>query len=336
MKVRRVAYAALRRNYHAIDEPASLRALGADARARIPADADVVLAVTSLIAAALGPLDRPLVSWDDATESAMLDYYPLFRNLSARTRRQSESVGQSASAAVTLAIYSSEWAAASARDGYGLAPERTAVVPFGPNLDHVPDTALIHASIAARGQDCCRLLWVGVDWRRKGGPLAVAIAQTLSDAGVVVELTVAGCSPPADVRLPAWVRVEGFISKRSAEGNAHLASLFARAHFFVMPSAAEAYGLVLVEAAAFGVPVVAIRTGGVPTIVLDDETGLLEPATSGPAPYAERMLDLWRDRSRYDAMARAARKRVDETLNWEVAGRDVLTRLKALLPRRAT
>ena len=331
MKVRRVLYACVRQNYHAIDEPASLAALGAEARALIPADADAVVAVTSLIAAALGPLNKPLVSWDDATEAAMLGYYPLFKRVSRRTMRQSDAMGRAAVKAVRLAIYSSEWAATSARSAFGMPAESVAVVPFGPNLDQIPESAEVDAAIAARPRDCCRLLWAGVDWERKGGPLAVAIGHALTDAGVNVELTVVGCTPPSGVVLPEWVRVEGFISKRTPEGEARLAGLFSRSHFFVMPSRAEAYGLVYVEAAAFGVPAVAIQTGGVPTIVLDGHTGLLEPSSSSAAPYAARILDLWRDQARYEAMARAARRRVDERLNWDIAGRDVLARVEHLL-----
>ena len=98
-----------------------------------------------------------------------------------------------------------------------------------------------------------------------------------------------------------------------------------------MPSVAEAYGLVYAEAAAFGVPAVGVRTGGVPTIVVDDETGLLEEPDAGAERYAARMLALLRDRASYERMARAARRRAEQRLNWSVAGADVVTRLERLV-----
>jgi glycosyltransferase involved in cell wall biosynthesis len=177
---------------------------------------------------------------------------------------------------------------------------------------------------------------VGVDWERKRGDLAVEIAKRIEAHGISVELTVAGCRPPGDRELPEWVKVEGFVSKRTAAGAARLAELFARSHFLVMPSLAEAYGLVYAEAAAFGVPSVAARTGGVPTVVIDGETGVLDDPTATAESYAGRVLALLRDRPRYEQMARAASARSAAVLNWDVAGRDALARIEDLVDGRVT
>jgi glycosyltransferase involved in cell wall biosynthesis len=327
MRLRQRWFDATGKVYHAVADPAALEAMGRYARARIPADADAVLAVTSLVAAAVGPLDIPFASWDDATYAGMLHYYPDFRRMPAVSRRQIATVGARAARAVSLAIYASEWAAASARDAYRLPAERVAVVPFGANLDALPSDADVERAIAQRPADVCRLLWVGVDWQRKGGPLTLAIAQALRDAGVRVELTIAGCDPGP---VPEWAHVEGFISKREPGGEARLAALFARSHFFMMPSNAEAYGLVYAEAASFGVPSVAIRTGGVPTIIVDGETGLLEEPSTNANGYATRILPYLRDYMVYNRMSNAARRRAVQQLNWDVAGRRVTALLAEL------
>ncbi len=52
---------------------------------------------------------------------------------------------------------------------------------------------------------------------------------------------------------------------------------------FVLPSDCEPFGLVLVEAMAHGLPVVATNAGGVPEIVKHNETGLLVPAQNASA-----------------------------------------------------
>jgi glycosyltransferase involved in cell wall biosynthesis len=205
-----------------------------------------------------------------------------------------------------------------------------AVVPFGANLETLPTGDEVQRAIAARPRTRCRLLWVGVDWERKRGDLVIEIAQRIEAHGIPVELTIVGCRPPGDRELPEWVQVEGWVSKRTAIGRARLAELYARSHFLVMPSDAEAYGLVYAEAAAYGVPSVATRTGGVPTVVVDEETGILDDPGAGAESYAGRILGLMRDRPRYEVMARAAAARSAAMLNWDVAGREAVARIAAV------
>ncbi|MDB4883286.1 MAG: glycosyl transferase group 1 [Gemmatimonadetes bacterium] len=331
MKLRRRWYGLRGQAYHANMERSALDAYGARARSLIPRDVDGVFAVTSMIAAGLEGLNVPIISWDDASPAALTDYYPEFVRLSATSARDNDAMGRRAARNVSLALYASEWAADSARAAYGLPAEKVAVVPFGANLDELPSGVEVAAAIAARPGNVCRLLWIGVDWQRKRGDLVVEIARRIVATGIPVELTVVGCTPTPREPLPDWVRVEGFVSKQTPEGAARLAKLFARSHFLVMPSLAEAYGLVYCEAAAFGVPSVATRTGGVPTIVLDGETGILDDLHATAESYVGRMLPLLRDRERYDAMARGARARSEARLNWDVAGREVVARIEGVV-----
>ena len=60
-------------------------------------------------------------------------------------------------------------------------------------------------------------------------------------------------------------------------------ALMAAADVFVLPSLAEPFGLVLLEAMALGRPVVATRAGGPVEIVVDGETGFLVPPSSPDA-----------------------------------------------------
>lgn len=77
---------------------------------------------------------------------------------------------------------------------------------------------------------------------------------------------------------------------------------------FALASAHEAFGLVLVEAMFAGLPVVATRVGGIPSVVEDGHTGLLvEPLN--PAQLASAMLDLFRTPERRREMGLKGRDR---------------------------
>jgi glycosyltransferase involved in cell wall biosynthesis len=83
---------------------------------------------------------------------------------------------------------------------------------------------------------------------------------------------------------------------------------------FVLPSHAETFGVVLVEAMAMGKAIVATNSGGVPEIITDGTTGLLIPPRDGQA-LADALLRLLKDqqlRSSFSLEARAdALKRFD-------------------------
>jgi len=83
---------------------------------------------------------------------------------------------------------------------------------------------------------------------------------------------------------------------------------------FVMPSRVdpkiphEGFGIAFVEAAAFGVPAIGSRAGGIPDAIVDGETGILVPEES-PVDLANALTFLYRKPERRKEMGRAARER---------------------------
>lgn len=59
--------------------------------------------------------------------------------------------------------------------------------------------------------------------------------------------------------------------------------VYQHASLLVLPSRNESFGMVAVEAAACGVPVMASQTGGIPSVIQDGETGTLLPPDDGVA-----------------------------------------------------
>jgi len=127
------------------------------------------------------------------------------------------------------------------------------------------------------------------------------------------------------------VQVHGFLNLNDPRESAFLKGLFLNSHFLVVPTQAECFGIVFAEAHAFGLPAVSRAVQAVPSIVVDGETGILEPAGAPASAYARRILALVRDRDRYRLMARAARARFEAKFTWErFAARVVETIAEAL------
>jgi glycosyltransferase involved in cell wall biosynthesis len=86
-----------------------------------------------------------------------------------------------------------------------------------------------------------------------------------------------------------------------------LADNYAAGDLFAFASLTETFGNVVLEAMASGMPVVAVRAGGVGDTVRDGKTGLLVEPDDPPPRFAERLLSLVEDGPRREAMAKAAR-----------------------------
>ena len=111
--------------------------------------------------------------------------------------------------------------------------------------------------------------------------------------------------------------LEQTVQKHGLEGRVHFpgradrktaAALFKGCSFFVLPSRQEPMGIVNLEAMACGKPVIASRTGGVPEIVMEDETGLLVPPEDATA-LAEALRRLANDETQRARMGAAGMNR---------------------------
>ena len=85
-----------------------------------------------------------------------------------------------------------------------------------------------------------------------------------------------------------------------------IADHLSKSAIYVWPGCGEAYGLAYLEAQAAGLPVVAQRTGGVPSVVIDGRTGILTPE-GDVAAYAAAIHRLLSDDNERVRLAASAR-----------------------------
>lgn len=112
-----------------------------------------------------------------------------------------------------------------------------------------------------------------------------------------------------------------------------LPALYHQAHLFVLPSnaRAEAYGIVLLEAMASGLPCVSTELGtGTSWVVQDGVTGRVVPPQD-PAALAAVIRELVDDPEKRRVMGQAARLRVETEFTQELMTRRVMEVYESLL-----
>jgi glycosyltransferase involved in cell wall biosynthesis len=267
---------------------------------------------------------EPITYWSDAVWDSMTNYYFFDppQSFSAKWRvHEHQAVRRAAHA-----VYASDWAAKGATEHYGVDDKKLAVIPFGPNLDINHDRSAVESAIATRRRDCCVLLFLGVDWKRKGGSIAIQTARLLNERGLKTELIVAGCRVPCE--KPRFVKELGYISKRTPQGRHQLSDLLRTSNFLIFPTRAECAGVIFSEASAFGLPIITTDTGGIATYVRQGVNGIRIPLTASAETYADEIWRLFYDRTAYRSMALAGWEEYRQRLNWETSISSLLSLLR--------
>ena len=317
----------------ALDRTAILARIKARMIRRHLRDYDGIDALLMPVGSTLLPFlktDIPVIYVSDATLPLITDYYNRYAHFSSPTRRRAVALERAALRRVDLGVFPTRWAADSARDDLGLPQERILVAPFGPNISDPPARDDV---LRPREAGPTRLLFCAVEWERKGGPVVLDMMERLRGAGRDVELTIVGVVPPGD-GVPAGVTVVPYLDKRDPDEARRFREIFAQADLFVMPTQAECFGMVFCEAAAYATPSLATRTGGVPEVVRDGETGILLPPGADGAAYAAEVAALIDDPDRLQKLRLAVRKDYDDRLNWAAWARDVVARTTPLVEAR--
>ena len=265
----------------------------------------------------------PIIFFDDGSVPSITSSHPGHMRFHPKLKAKLLQSEQGILEKCFAACYMSDWAADAALKEYGYMFEsKIMVLPIGPNIACLPPEKEIEIAILGRDHKNCRLLMVGVNWEHKGGSIAVAATKELRRRGVPAVLHVVGCTPPR--QLPDYVRIHGFVSKKTEAGRALLAELFRESHFLILPTRAEAYGLAFVEASAHGIPSLGTAVGGVKTILHENENGWLFPFDAPPSQYADRIHTVWSDPKSYVQFCRSALRSSQTRLSWGQFGETVV------------
>jgi glycosyltransferase involved in cell wall biosynthesis len=151
------------------------------------------------------------------------------------------------------------------------------------------------------------VLFVGIDWERKGGPVLLEAFRAVRRTHPTATLTIVGCAPK--VSMPGC-HVVGRVPF------AEVAKFYHAATVFCLPTTVEPFGIVFLEAFAHGLPIVATNIGAIPEFVEHGQSGYLV-ACNDAAQLADRLNALLSDPARCAAFGARGQALVHDRYSWQ-------------------
>lgn len=201
---------------------------------------------------------------------------------------------------------------------HGLPKEKGLVIKFGANFENILDKESTIDKFKAKRLDnkILTLLFVGVDWERKGGHIAERVTRILNEMGIDTKLEVVGIP---SIKNSDFINSHGFLKIENPEQQLLLSNLFFKSHFFILPTKAECYGIVFCESSSFGLPIISYNTGGVSSAITNNENGFLfEPGTDA-MELAIKIKELYFNRTQYIELCNNTYEQYQKNLNWDCA-----------------
>jgi glycosyltransferase involved in cell wall biosynthesis len=253
----------------------------------------------------------PIVYIRDCTFQLFINYYPTFSNLNSKALAEGSEIERRAIEHSWRVVYSSEWAARSAINFYGADPRKVSIINFGANMpEH-------QRFVTGKSDDSvCHLLFIGIDWKRKGGEIAFKTFQKLKSEGIKCRLTIVGCVTNVDNSED--VEIVRYLDKTNAIDLRRLIDIYSKSHFLLLPTVADCTPIVFSEAAAFGIPVLTTDTGGNASVIHDGVNGFIFPAGSDEGVYADKIRSLFLNKPLYNKLRQSCRNEFNTRLSWHV------------------
>lgn len=255
----------------------------------------------------------PIVLMTDATFKQIQEYYPYFSNLSKRNVRQGIELDKKAFLKASHCLLTSDWCKRSAINDYGVSEESISVTNLGANLENVPS----QNELSFDKNGTCRLLFLGVEWERKGGNIAVETFRLLKKEGINVHLQIIGCTPPDDLSTDNNISIIPFLDKNNSSDLNKLHKILLDTDFLLLPSRAECAGVVFSEASAYGIPSITTDTGGVSSVVENGINGYTLPPDAAPEEYAVLIRNIYSDDESFFRLRKSSRAHYDSHMTWQ-------------------
>ena len=250
---------------------------------------------------------KKCISYHDANLAVNLNSGFGFEGVSRRRVDQSLRYEKQTAGQMAAIFTMSEYVRQSFIADYGVPAERVFDVGAGINLTDFP------AEDPHKDYTAPRILFVGIEFVRKGGPQLLQAFRIVRDAIPAAELHIVG---PAKLKdLSSGVIFHGHLSKANPGEKHKLESLFRDSTLFVLPSLYEPFGIAPLEAMLYQLPCLVTDAWALRETVTPGFNGDLVPKGSVDG-LAAKLLQLLSNPDGLATMGRQGRERVLRQYTW--------------------
>lgn len=271
-------------------------------------DLDVVIApVASDLVAQFGQdIEPPIILITDTTPSYLREFYP------EEALDNRDAIEVNAFKHVERVVYSSRYMADRAKNEFDvLADKQVNVAPLGVNLDVFPN-----GPKRKHPQDPLEMVFIGKNWSRKGGDIAMDTLDELIARGINARLKIIGPSLPK-TRAHPNVDVLGYIDKHRPNEVKIYEDTLRSAHILVSPTRADCTPMVVAEANMFSCPVVITEVGGVGSLIKNGVNGEMLQVEDEPKDWADMIERLTVKNPEYDDLCVSSFQFAQLRLSWD-------------------
>lgn len=278
---------------------------------------DIAFIIGSELCAYLN-IDFPILYLTDAVFSRMINYYDSFSNLSKEGIKQGNIIQKKCLDNADKIIVASDWAKRGCIEDYSINNNKIEVINFGANIEN-------KLNIKSKSEvKVIELLFIGVDWDRKGGDFAIEVVDYLNQLNTQYHyrLKMIGSKPSHSIANED-VEIYGFINKNNSEGLTLFSKIISESDIFILPTKAECAGIAFCEASAYGLPSITFDTGGIANYVINDVNGYRLPTDSSYKEFAETIKHIVENEKYLDKLKESTRNYYSEQLSWDIWGHKV-------------
>lgn len=283
---------------------------------------DLIFAPAAIPEIANLKTEIPIAYYSDAVSSEYINYYPLKRPVSRLSKTEINILERRALNNADFISFSSQWAADSAMQIYSVSEDKIKVISCGANIPVPFDNEVFRK----KKDDLLKLVFVGVDWERKGGSIAFDTMVELNKMGLKTCLTIIGCTPPhggREFKHQNFINYP-YLSLDNEDESKVFRNILLDSDFFILPTRAECAAFSFCEANAFGLPVFTTNTGGIASIITDGKNGYMLPLSSTGKDFAELIYSVFNNDKLYFHLRESSFQEYKNRLNWDTWANDFL------------